>query len=239
MRFELFRPLPRQSRITLEALPSDTQGNLCALLLMKPHDELARAGVDPSVLRAMVEEEFPQFSPWISHEDLQRLAAKPASSLPAFRFAGPRLHVRHRTLILGDAAHTVKPYYGLGANSALEDVVVLGQILKQQQRQQAQEGNVAMSTNKNKKELTRNNTSPYAKNHDAAAALLTADGIASCSWPSWPLPPRPWGTICGPWRLVLAAAAVGRSVLVVGAIAAGLFQFRKGQKNEDNHNRRL
>ena len=34
-----------------------------------------------------------------------------------------------RTVILGDAAHTVKPYYGLGANTALEDVQVLSEIL--------------------------------------------------------------------------------------------------------------
>ena len=35
------------SRITLEALPSDDKGNLCALLLMKPDDELAKPNVEP------------------------------------------------------------------------------------------------------------------------------------------------------------------------------------------------
>jgi kynurenine 3-monooxygenase len=32
--------------------------------------------------------------------------------------------------LIGDAIHTVKPYFGLGVNSAFEDVVVLGQSLE-------------------------------------------------------------------------------------------------------------
>jgi len=41
------------------------------------------------------------------------------------------LHQGDRTVILGDCAHTVKPYFGLGANSALEDVSILGDVLKE------------------------------------------------------------------------------------------------------------
>ena len=53
------------------------------------------------------------------------VAAKPPSNLPSFRYVGPRLHRGASTVLLGDAIHTVKPYFGLGANSALEDVIVL------------------------------------------------------------------------------------------------------------------
>ncbi|EED91932.1 predicted protein [Thalassiosira pseudonana CCMP1335] len=57
------------------------------------------------------------------------VAKKPSSNLPGFRFAGPKLHEGGRTVILGDCIHTVKPYYGLGANTALEDVMILSDIL--------------------------------------------------------------------------------------------------------------
>ena len=39
-------------------------------------------------------------------------------------YAGP--HLNHKkSVLLGDAAHTVKPYFGLGVNSAFEDVAAL------------------------------------------------------------------------------------------------------------------
>ena len=119
----------RSKRITLEALPSDDKGYLCALLLMKPDDELAQPNVDPAKLRAFFSTEFPQFGALVDDEEMARVAQKEASRLPVFRFAGPRLNMGSRTLVLGDAAHTVKPYYGLGANTALEDVQVLSSIL--------------------------------------------------------------------------------------------------------------
>ena len=119
----------RDSRVTLEALPSDDKGSLCALLLMKPEDELAQPNVDPSKLRAFFNEEFPQFGALVDDDEMARVAQKAASRLPVFRFAGPRLNMGSRTLVLGDAAHTVKPYYGLGANTALEDVQVLSEVL--------------------------------------------------------------------------------------------------------------
>merc|ERR1711957_1127670 len=65
----------------------------------------------------------------ISDEEIARTATKSSSSIPAFRHSGPKLHVGKRTLVLGDAAHTVKPYYGLGANTALEDVQMLSDAL--------------------------------------------------------------------------------------------------------------
>ena len=116
-------------RITLEALPSDTSGTYCALLLMKPDDPLSRASCPPSELRSFFDGEFPQFSSLIDDGVMSDVAGKAASTLPSFRYAGPRLHEGRRTVLLGDCAHTVKPYFGLGANTALQDVERLGTIL--------------------------------------------------------------------------------------------------------------
>ncbi|KAL3775816.1 hypothetical protein HJC23_011729 [Cyclotella cryptica] len=117
------------NRAALEALPSDANGNYCALLLLRPDDELARAECDPKLLREFFDAEYPQFSPLIGDDVMSDVAKKGASALPGFRFAGPRLHEGGRTVILGDAVHTVKPYYGLGANTALEDVSILSDAL--------------------------------------------------------------------------------------------------------------
>lgn len=96
-------------RITLEALPSDANGNYCALLLMKPEDELAVANCDAKELRTFFEKAFPQFSKLVDDDVMADVAKKGASSLPSFRFAGPRLHEGGRTVLLGDSIHTVKP----------------------------------------------------------------------------------------------------------------------------------
>ena len=46
-------------------------------------------------------------------------------TLTLTRYVGPALHQGGSTVLLGDAIHTVKPYFGLGVNSALEDVLAL------------------------------------------------------------------------------------------------------------------
>lgn len=97
------------SRVTFEALPSDANGNYCALLLMRPNDTLASANCDPKILRSFFEEEFSQFSKLINDDVMADVAKKGASSLPSFRYAGPRLHMGSRTVLLGDSIHTVKP----------------------------------------------------------------------------------------------------------------------------------
>ena len=118
------------NRITFEALPADDKGTYCALLLMREEDEFAQPNSDPKALRKFFDEEFQQFGPLIDDETLALVAAKPASNLPAFRYAGPRINEGDCTVLLGDAIHTVKPYYGLGANTALEDVSELADSLE-------------------------------------------------------------------------------------------------------------
>jgi 2-polyprenyl-6-methoxyphenol hydroxylase-like FAD-dependent oxidoreductase len=91
---------------------------------LKKRDELAQENSDPKMLREVFDEVLPQFSVLLDDKMIEGVAKKPPSLLPSFRYASPRLHHGDRTVILGDAIHTVKPYFGLGANSALEDVQV-------------------------------------------------------------------------------------------------------------------
>ena len=51
------------------------------------------------------------------------------ASLPALLQANP-YHYKDRVVILGDAAHSMVPFYGQGLNCGLEDVRVLDVLLK-------------------------------------------------------------------------------------------------------------
>jgi kynurenine 3-monooxygenase len=111
-------------RYSIVTLPANRNGALCAVLLMKKDDPMAKADVNPKDFRHMMDESFSHFSQLLSDKEVARVATKPPSNFPLFRYAGPRLHHKKRTVILGDAAHTVKPYNGLGVNCAFEDVHV-------------------------------------------------------------------------------------------------------------------
>lgn len=119
----------KEGRINFDALPANNRGDYCGVLLLKKGDPLAAEDTNPQDLRQLLDEALPQFSALLDDETVATVAKKPVSYLPGFRYAGPRLHQGNRCVILGDCAHTVKPYFGLGANSALEDVVVLSRIL--------------------------------------------------------------------------------------------------------------
>lgn len=114
----------KDGRILFDSLPADADGNQCGVLLLKKGDELAHEGSDPKKLREVFDAVLPQFSVLLDDKMIEGIARKPPSLLPSFRYAAPRLNQGDRTVILGDAIHTVKPYFGLGANSALEDVQV-------------------------------------------------------------------------------------------------------------------
>ena len=113
-------------RLNFDALPAAKGTNeYCAVLLLKADDALAREDADVGELRALLDKELPQFSPHVDDATLRAVAKKPSSRLPGFRFVGPKLHRGANVVLLGDAIHTVKPYFGLGANAAFEDVAEL------------------------------------------------------------------------------------------------------------------
>mmetsp|Transcript_10577 Transcript_10577/g.13760 ORF Transcript_10577/g.13760 Transcript_10577/m.13760 type:complete len:600 (+) Transcript_10577:26-1825(+) len=123
----------RTNRFNIDALPADSKGNYCGVLLLKEDDALAAADTDPKDLRKFFDENLSQFSSLIDDEEMATIAKKKPSFLPSFRYVSPRLHHNSRTVLVGDCAHTVKPYFGLGANSALEDISVLGDVLSMSQ----------------------------------------------------------------------------------------------------------
>jgi kynurenine 3-monooxygenase len=110
-------------RIIFDALPANTRGDFVGNLLFKKDDDMAQP-VDPATFRAFLDDVLPQFSPMFDDETVGKVAESPSSPLPMFRYVTPRMHQGNRCVILGDCAHTVKPYFGLGCNSALEDVKV-------------------------------------------------------------------------------------------------------------------
>jgi len=115
----------KDGRINYDALPADKDGNYCGVLLMRANDEFSAPDTDPKGLRELLDSTLPQFSVLLDDATVASIAKKPPSFLPSFRYVGPRLNQGDHTLVLGDSAHTVKPYFGLGANSALEDVKIL------------------------------------------------------------------------------------------------------------------
>ena len=124
-------------KYSIVSLPSNTNGGLCAVLLMKKGDPLAQADTNPQELRDALDQNVPIFSQLVDDDVIAAVAKKPVSTFPFFRYAGPRLHKGDRTVILGDACHSVKPYNGLGVNSAFEDVKILSDIILQEQSKQS------------------------------------------------------------------------------------------------------
>ena len=115
-------------RFNFDALPASSEGDYCAVLLLKETDRLAGV-TTKEAMREDFDERLPQFSKIIPDEVMERVAAKPPSRLPSFRYVKPRLN-RGRVVLLGDCCHSVKPYFGLGANSALEDAAALGEVVE-------------------------------------------------------------------------------------------------------------
>ena len=129
---------------------------LVGILLVKPGDLKTCAILESKhKLREYFDTQFPMFAPYVSDEDLARMAKRRLSALPTFSHAGgesahrvdtsllassdaqntPKLELElGGACLLGDSIHTVKPYFGLGVNSALEDVCVLDACLDESRR---------------------------------------------------------------------------------------------------------
>lgn len=127
--------------VALEALPTK-EGLLVGILLVKPGDTETCAKLESKEsLRKYFDEDFPMFTEFVTDEDLDLMAKRSLSTLPTFAYCGGG--ALHRVVgeagesdeeaggacLLGDSIHTVKPYFGLGVNSAFEDVTVLDDCL--------------------------------------------------------------------------------------------------------------
>jgi kynurenine 3-monooxygenase len=73
--------------------------------------------------------EFPQVAPLMPKEEAEAFALRPVSSIKTIRCN--HYHYGDSVLIIGDAAHAVSPSLGQGCNAALEDVVILDNLLNE------------------------------------------------------------------------------------------------------------
>ena len=134
----------------MDALPT-REGEMVAVLLFKPGSEVydtIESLRTAAEARAFLSDAMPPLVPYLRDADLERFVQRPVSRLPTFQLVEGDIHrvtdgrTDGRTdrptdsggggggggggvVLLGDAIKAVKPYFGQGANSALEDVVVL------------------------------------------------------------------------------------------------------------------
>lgn len=95
------------------------------LVLYRQDDDEVNGISSAAEARAFLQRDFPNIFPVIPDSEIEQFAERPPGKLPTFKYAGPHLHVGSRVVLLGDVIHTVKPYFGMGVNSALNDVQVL------------------------------------------------------------------------------------------------------------------
>jgi kynurenine 3-monooxygenase len=99
--------------INLEALPTK-EGLMVAVVLFRPADKLIGGIHTAEDAKSFFEEHFPMYAPYASQEALETFAAAKPSRLPSFSYVDRSLHLGKRGVLLGDAIHAVKPYFGLG-----------------------------------------------------------------------------------------------------------------------------
>ena len=98
-------------RVNIDALPANSNGEYCGVLLLRKDDELAQPDGDAKKLRSELDALLPMFSEILDDDVVAQVAKKPPSFLPAFRFVGPRLHQGDHTIILGDCVSRDSCFY--------------------------------------------------------------------------------------------------------------------------------
>ena len=99
------------------------------VVLFRPDDTRVTSAKTGAEAKELFEKYLPQFIDFIDDEAFAAFAAKREQRLPAFQYCGPVVHRRANTVLLGDAIHTVKPFFGFGINTALDDIKWLDRCL--------------------------------------------------------------------------------------------------------------
>ncbi len=119
----------------MDALPTK-EGEMVAVLLFKPGSKAYDTidGLETAdEAKAFIGESLPPLLPYVREDELGRFVRRPISRLPSFQLVEGDVHratPRGGVVLLGDAIKAVKPYFGQGCNSALEDVSVLARCLE-------------------------------------------------------------------------------------------------------------
>ena len=112
----------------LIALPN-LDGSFTVTLFLPFEGPKSFASLDtPEKIHAFFAEEFPDALPHMPGL-LEDFAHNPASMLGTVKCYPWQAY--GKTLLMGDAAHAIVPFYGQGMNASFEDVVVLDQLLDQ------------------------------------------------------------------------------------------------------------
>lgn len=106
---------PRDGHMLI-ALPNPDKTFTCTLFL--PWEQLDALDADPAAAKAWFGANFPDALPLIADFETQ-FARNPSSALVMTK-CDPWV-VGDRVTLIGDAAHSVVPFYGQGANAAFED----------------------------------------------------------------------------------------------------------------------
>ena len=118
-----------KSDINMDALPTK-EGVFLGVVLYRPWDDRINSLRTKEDAKTFFNTYFPMFTPCLKLEDMERFAQMKPSKFTRFSYCGPKLHKGKSTVLLGDCIHTVKPFFGLGVNSAFEDVTTLGRSLE-------------------------------------------------------------------------------------------------------------
>lgn len=122
--------------LQMEALPTK-EGEMVGVLLLRPGSPIYNQIEDlksSEQARALFEQAMPSIVPYLRDDDLEKFVKRPISKFPTFQLVEGDIHYsmpHGGVVMLGDAIKAVKPYFGQGANSALEDVSALNQCLEQ------------------------------------------------------------------------------------------------------------
>lgn len=119
---------PRESYMLI-ALPNLDGSFTCTLFFPFEGDPSFNKLNSPERIKAFFESNFQDAIP-LMPSLIEDFRDNPAASLVTIRCYP---WVKHKTLLIGDAAHGIVPFYGQGMNAAFEDCVVLNALLDQHQ----------------------------------------------------------------------------------------------------------
>ena len=135
---EGYQPVGIPSQLNWGGCALVQDGKMIGVVLFRPDDTRVTDAKTPEQVKEMFANYLPMFMPFITEEAYAAFGSKREQSLPAFQYCGPVVHRRDNTVLLGDAIHTVKPFFGFGINTALDDIKWLDHCLEAQPSSRAE-----------------------------------------------------------------------------------------------------
>lgn len=114
------------NNLVLEALPTKEGTHLTAILF-KPEYSPNLTTLEDG--KRFFQDNFPYAIEAVKDDALLKFISSKDFKFPKFQYTSPKLHYKSNIVLLGDAIHSVKPYFGLGVNAGFEDVTVLRECL--------------------------------------------------------------------------------------------------------------